>query len=83
MKEKNAQAMNKSFELVTCLLTSIRRFFIKIMKRLFVKTDYELARAILGKDFITPEKIMSLCKDVTYTSKQLTKFKKQFLHRKF
>jgi len=74
--EKNAQTLNKSLRFLTYLLTSIRRFFMK-MKRLFAKApDYELARTILGKDFISPEKIMNLCRSITYTSKQLAKFRK-------
>jgi len=74
LTEKNAQALKKSSGFVNYLLTGIKRFF---MKYFFMRVpEYELARTILGKDFIPPERIMRSCKGIAYTNKQLAQFKK-------
>jgi len=38
--------------------------------------NYELARTILGNDFITPEEVMKSCREITYTKEQLAIFRR-------
>lgn len=43
------------------------------MKKL-LNQNYELARTILGNDFVSPEDVMNSCKEVTYTDEKLAHF---------
>ncbi len=49
------------------VLSGIRRFTAKL-------PDYELARTILGKDFVSPEEVAESQRGVVYTSSQLSWF---------
>ena len=44
------------------------------MKKIKILASYELAKTILGKDFISPEEIMKSRKGVNYTEEQLAQF---------
>lgn len=56
------------------------------IKRFWRKTPelsgYELARSILGKDFITPEEVMKSREGVVYTDEQLSRFSSTLPSRK-
>jgi len=67
LNEDSAQLLNEHSGFAAYLLAGIKRFSTKA-------PDYELARTILGKDFISPEDIMKSRKSVVYTDEQLTQF---------
>lgn len=67
LDEDGAQRLNEHSGFAAYLLAGISRFSAKA-------PDYDLARTILGKDFICPEDVMKSRKNVVYTDDQLAQF---------
>ena len=61
--------IEKGGEFQAYLIAGVRRFTAKT-------PDYEIARMILGKDFISPEEITEKRKGIIYTDDQLTEYGK-------
>jgi len=67
LDEERAQALNeRGGDFQTYIMAGIKRFTAKA-------PNYDLARTILGKDFISPEEIAT-ARGLTYTDEQLAKF---------
>lgn len=67
LDEDSAQRLNEHPGFAAYMLAGISRFSAKA-------PDYELARTILGKDFISPEGVMKSRKAIVYTDDQLAQF---------
>ena len=64
LTDKMAQSLNEHSGFAAYLLAGIRRFSMKA-------PDYSTAQSILGKDFITPEEVVSARKGIAYTDEQI------------
>ena len=67
LDEDGAQRLNEHPGFAAYMLVGISRFSAKAQ-------DYNLARTILGKDFISPEEVAKSRKGVVYTDDQLSQF---------
>ncbi len=66
-KDGVQRLIERGGEFQAYLISGISRFMAKV-------PDYELARTILGKDFISPEEVAKSRKGVAYTDDQLSQF---------
>lgn len=64
LTDETAQILNEHSDFAAYLLVGIRRFSMNA-------PDYSAAKSILGKDFITPEEVVSARKGIVYTDEQI------------